>query len=191
MRYLWQGLLIAVSLGSVAAYADDIDDAIQKAAKFYQEGNTQEAVGQLELAAQLIRQQRADKMKALLPEPLAGWEADEAEATAVGGAMLGGGTTLKRAYRKDGKRLTVQIMADSPLVQGMMAFMGNPMFGGMAAQGGKTMVINDQQAVLKENALSMAVGGKYMIEVTGEAGMDEDLVAYAKAIDLKKLADFK
>jgi hypothetical protein len=184
-------LLPAVCLAlSASVWADDASDAIDKAAALYKEGKTQQAIAQLELATQFIRQQRAEAMQQVLPEPLDGWTAEEATSSSAGSAMLGGGSTIKRTYSKDDKNLSIEIMADSPMMQSMMAIFTNPMFGA-AAQGGKVQMINGQQAILKDNGLMMVVDNTFMIQINAEKGMDADLIAYANAIDLKKLSNFK
>ncbi|MDD5393106.1 MAG: hypothetical protein PHE17_08825 [Thiothrix sp.] len=184
-------LLPALCLAlSASAWADDASDAIDKAAALYKEGKTQQAIAQLELATQFIRQQRAEAMQQVLPEPLDGWAAEEATSSSAGSAMLGGGSTIKRTYSKDDKNLSIEIMADSPMMQSMMAIFTNPMFGA-AAQGGKVQMINGQQAILKDNGLMMVVDNTFMIQINAEKGMDADLIAYANAIDLKKLSNFK
>jgi len=192
MKFMKKTMLLSalcVAL-SASAWADDASDAIDKAAALYKEGKTQQAIAQLELATQFIRQQRAEAMQQVLPEPLAGWTAEEATSSSAGSAMLGGGSTIKRTYSKDDKNLSIEIMADSPMMQSMMAIFTNPMFGA-AAQGGKVQMINGQQAILKDNGLMMVVDNTFMIQINAEKGMDADLTAYANAIDLKKLSNFK
>jgi hypothetical protein len=175
---------------SAAVWADDASDAIEKAAAFYKEGQTQQAITQLELATQLIRQQRAEAMQQVLPEPLEGWTAEAATSTSAGAAMLGGGSTIKRTYNKGDKSLSIEIVADSPMIQGMMVLFSNPMFGA-ASQGGKVQMVNGQQAILKDDGLMMVVENTFMVQVNAEKGMEADVLAYASAIDLKKLSSFK
>lgn len=175
---------------SCAGWADDASDAIEKAATLYKEGQTQQAITQLELATQLIRQQRAEAMQQVLPEPLAGWTAEAATSSSAGAAMLGGGSTIKRTYNKDDKNLSIEIVADSPMIQSMMAIFSNPMFGA-ASQGGKVQMINGQQAILKADGLMMVVDNTFMVQINAEKGMEADVIAYASAIDLKKLSSFK
>lgn len=83
------------------SYADDVTDAIDKALNAYRDGQSQQAITQLELATQLVRQQRATAMEGVLPAPLKGWSADAPESSSVGAAMfLGGGSTIKRNYHQ-------------------------------------------------------------------------------------------
>ena len=71
------------------------------------------------LRANLLRQARAEGLKKLLPPPPPGWTADAAESTAVSVAMLGGGITASRAYHNGIQRVEVQIVTDSPMLQGL------------------------------------------------------------------------
>jgi hypothetical protein len=192
MKYIkkttWLPVLCLALSGSV--WADDASDAIEKAAALYKEGQTQQAITQLELATQLIRQQRAEAMQQVLPEPLDGWTAEAATSTSAGAAMLGGGSTIKRTYSKADKNLSIEIVADSPMIQGMMAIFSNPMFGA-ASQGGKVQMVNGQQAILKDDGLMMVVENTFMVQINADKGMEADVIAYASAIDLKKLSSFK
>ncbi|SEA59562.1 hypothetical protein SAMN05660964_01938 [Thiothrix caldifontis] len=192
MKYLkkttWLPVLCLALSSSV--WADDASDAIEKAATLYKEGQTQQAITQLELATQLIRQQRAEAMQQVLPEPLDGWTAEAATSTSAGAAMLGGGSTIKRTYSKADKNLSIEIVADSPMIQGMMAIFSNPMFGA-ASQGGKVQMVNGQQAILKDDGLMMVVENTFMVQINADKGMEADVIAYASAIDLKKLSGFK
>jgi hypothetical protein len=65
---------MCTALGSVRA--DDVTDAIEQALEAYNDKDFSLAVAQLDTAAQLIRQARADALTELLPEAPDGWEAD-------------------------------------------------------------------------------------------------------------------
>ena len=60
-----------------AVFADEITDSIEEAMEYYNESNYVEAANSLDYASQLIRQKRSGKLEALLPEPLAGWSAED------------------------------------------------------------------------------------------------------------------
>jgi hypothetical protein len=83
-------------------------------------------------------------------------------------------------------------MADSPVLQGMMGLFTNPMFA--TSDGGKLERINRQKAIVKYNKerekgdIKIVVAKRFMITVEGTKVSREDLVAYAKAIDYKKIA---
>jgi len=86
---------------SGAAFADEITDSIEEAIEYYKEGNYVEATSSLDYASQLIRQKRSGKLEAFLPEPLAGWSAEDVKSKASGAGYLGGMISAKRKYKKD------------------------------------------------------------------------------------------
>jgi hypothetical protein len=171
-------------------YADDVTDAMDKALSAYKAGQSQQAITQLELATQLVRQQRATAMESVLPAPLKGWTADAPESTSVGAAMFGGGSTIKRNYAKDGQTLSIEIVSDSPMLQSVMGLLTNPMFGA-ASQGGKIQMINGQQAIIKKDSIMLVVDKTFLITIAGSDTLNKEMLEYAQAIDLKKLATFK
>lgn len=180
-------LLLALA---TPTWADDVTDIIGKATALYKEGKTQQAVSQLEFAAQMIRQQRGSDMQSVLPEPLDGWTAEEASSSSAGAAMMGGGTTISREYRKGDDSLTISIITDSPMMQGMMAMFSSPMMA--AAQGGKLKMINDNQALINEDGLTMVIDNNFLVQISADKGVDHDtMTAYAEAIDFEKLNSFK
>ena len=117
------------------SWADEIIESINEALEYYKEGDYTEAVSGLDYAAQLIRQKRASRLEAFLPEPLSGWKAKDVESQAVGQAMFGGMVSAKRQYHKDSSSVTVEITADSPMLQSMVMMFSNPAYA--TADGGK------------------------------------------------------
>jgi hypothetical protein len=119
-----------------------VTDQINEALKAYQKHDTQTAIAALDAASSLLRQARAEGLKKLLSAVPSGWTADDAESSAIGAAMLGGGTTASRIYHNGSQRVEVQIMADSPMLQGMAALLNSP----LAAMGGmKTVVVTGRR----------------------------------------------
>jgi hypothetical protein len=126
-------ILVAVPLSlaaGAAARADDVTDQINEALKAYEKHDYSTAATALEAAATLVHQARAEIWKGFLPEALSGWTAEDAEASAAGAAMLGGGTTISRRYRKDSQAVEISFVSDSPLVQAMGAVLGSGMIAG-------------------------------------------------------------
>src|SRR5690348_7767903 len=108
----WAAACVLIAAGVPVARADDVADQINEALKAYQNHDAQTAIAALDAAANLLRQVRADALKKLLPPPLSGWTADDAEGSAVGAAMLGGGTTASRKYHNGDQQVEVEILAD-------------------------------------------------------------------------------
>ncbi len=175
-------LMLAVAVPPVA-HADDVTDQINEALKAYQNHDTQGAIAALDAAENLVREAGADALKNLLPPVPAGWSADNPESTAVGVAMMGGGTTASRVYHLDAQQVEVQIMGDSPMLQGLATLLGSPF---AAAGGMKTVVIRGRRMSYAENDNSyMAlVAGKVIVKVSGNKETpDPTLKSFVEAID--------
>jgi hypothetical protein len=174
-----------------AARADDVTDQINEALKAYQNHDAQTAIAALDAAANLLRQARAEALKKLLPAAPSGWTADDAEGSAVGAAMLGGGTTASRKYHDGDQQVEVEIMADSPMLQGMAALLSSPF---AAAGGMKTVVIGGRRMSYtpSDNSYVTLVADKVIVKVSGNKDVpDAALKGFVGAIDyagIEKLA---
>lgn len=170
--------------------ADDVTDSIDEAVKAYKANDYATAAQSLDAAAQLVRQKRGEQFKALLPEAPKGWEAEEATAQSAGAAMFGGGVTAERQYRKGDASMTVKLITDSPIMQGVLMMMGNPMFAN--ADGGKLERIKGQKAIFKNKggsgSVNVVVSGVLLVQIEGSDVTDADLRAFAEAIDYGKIA---
>jgi hypothetical protein len=191
-RALAIGMCMGVlSCGTV--FADEITDSISQGLDQYKKGSYAEAMTSLNFAAQKIGQIKADGLKMFIPQPLAGWTADEVVSQAAGMAMFGGGLSAEGRYHKGDKGdVTVKIVSDSPLLQGMMMLVSNPMFA--TSSGGKLEKIKNQTAIVKYETqakrgdINVVVAGKVLVTVEGNEVSQDDLMAYAKAIDYDKIA---
>ena len=185
------GLFFMLMALSASGYAEEIEESINESLQYYKNGEYKDAVESLNYASQLIQQKRGGGLELFLPEPLTGWTAREASSQAMGASMFGGGITAERQYSKDSSSITVQIITDSPLMQGMMMMFSNPMFA--ASDGGKLERIGRQKAIVKfdstskEGDLKIVVANRFLVSIEGQGITKEDLNGYAKAIDYKKL----
>jgi hypothetical protein len=181
-------MLIMVFVGY--AYADNVTDAVNEALQHYKGGNYSEAMNSLNYASQLIGQKKGGNLQSLLPEPLQGWTAEDTKSEAV--QMYGGGVTAERRYRKDESSVSVRIITDSPMLQGVMMMLSNPMMA--TSDGGKMVKIGGEKAIVKYNAskkrgdINIVIANRFMVTVEGKKVELEDLKAYAAAIDYKKLS---
>ena len=177
---------------SAPALADDVTDYINEALQYYNDGQYSDAVDSLNFAEQIIQQKKSSGLEEFLPGPLKGWTAEAATSQAASSAMLGGGITAERSYNKGDSSIEIQIMADSPMLQGVMMMMSNPMFAG--ADGGKLERIGKQKAIVKFNSstkegdIQIVVANRFMISIEGDGVTKKDLKDYAKAINYKKMA---
>jgi hypothetical protein len=179
--------IVAVALPP-AAYADQIADQIGEALAAYQKKNLTTALTALDTAASLIRQMKADAWKAALPEPPPGWKAEPAAATALAPALLGGGTTVSRKYQKGGITVTVSIVADSPLVQGIAAFLSSGVAGligdvRISVIGGRRFVYTKA-----DNSYQTLVANRVLVKIEGNHEADEAaLNQYIAAVDYAEI----
>jgi len=177
-------MLAAVTMPALAA--DDILDAIDQARKAYQAGDMANAKQSLDLASQLIGQKNAEGFAALLPAPLPGWKAEQAQANAIGAAMFGGASNASRNYRnaKD-DTVEVSITGDSAIIMQFAPMLSNP---AMAGAMGKLIRIGDQRGIqTTDGNIMMLVANKFMVQVQGSADAASKL-SYAQAVDVAKLS---
>lgn len=184
--------VLFISVVSSPVLADDVTDSINEALKYYSKGEFTDAAQSLDYASQLIRQKKGGQIEEFLPKPITGWKAEDAKSQAMGSAMFGGGVTAERSYVKDDSRVNVKIITDSPMMQGMVMMFSNPMLA--TSDGGKLQKINGQKAIVKyseenkEGSINMVIAGRFLITVDGNDVALQDLIAFAREIDFKKLA---
>lgn len=172
--------------------ADDVTDQIDEAMKAYKENDFATAAQGLEAAAQLIRQKRAEGFKAYLPGAPAGWTAEDAASSAAGAGFFGGGVTAERNYTKGDASVSVKLVTDSPMLQGMLMLVNNPMFA--SSDGGKLERIKGQKAIVKHDAtgksgsINIVVAGSLLVTIEGSNVTAADLKLFAEAIDYAKIA---
>jgi hypothetical protein len=170
-------------LACAGARADDVTDQIDEALKAYRSHDSKTAIAALDAAANLLREARADGLKKLLPEAPPGWTADPAEGTAVGAALLGGGTSASRAYHNGSQRVDVQIIADSPMLQSLAGLLGSPF---AAIAGMKTAVVGGRRMSYSadDNSYTTLVADRTIVKVSGGKDTpDPTLKSFIGAID--------
>jgi hypothetical protein len=185
-------LALAIVLSSQPLLAEDnVLSTIKEAIRQYQAGDYTGASSNLDYASQLVRQQKSEKMKGLLPAPPTGWQAGEASAQALGAAILGGGVTVSRDYTKGSSAVSVEIVSDSPVLQSVLVMINNPMFAG--AGGGKLEMVKGQRAIIKyENnkksgEMYIVVGSRFVVTIKGRQVTREDMLAFAEIMDYRVL----
>ena len=183
--------LLAMLACAPAARADDIADQIEKARADWAKHDGQGTLAALDAAGALLRQQRADALKAVLPGAPPGWTGDPAETSTVSAAMLGGGTTASRTYHEGDKQVDVEIMTDSPMLQGMAALINSPL---AASAGVQTVVVGGRNLSYtpSDNNFMALVGDKIIVKVEGNKQTPEPtLRSFVATIDfdaVEKLA---
>ena len=106
--------------------------------------------------------------------------------------MLGGGLSVERTYRKDQASVQIQIVSDSPMLQAMMMMFANPMFA--SADGGRMERFGRQKAIVKfetgtgRGSINAVVANRFLISLDSRGASEEELRAYAAAVDFEKIA---
>lgn len=195
IRQKWTAPLymaLIVLLCASAACADDITDSIGEALEYYNNGEYTEAVSNLNYAAQLIQQKKGGSLESFLPEPLKGWKAEKTSSQAAGAGIFGG-VTAEREYTKGNSSVSVTIVTDSPMLQGMAVMFSNPAFA--VSDGGKMEKIAGQKAIVKYNTadqqgdVQIMVASRFLVSIDGREVNKSELKKYAEAINYKKLAE--
>jgi hypothetical protein len=178
-------LLAALVTSTLPAYADDITDAMEQAHKAYSAGDMAGAKQSLDLASQLIGQKNAESFAALLPGPLSGWKADEAQTVALGQIAFGASSASRRYENAKGDNVEVQITGDSAMIAQFATFLNNPAIAGAI---GKIIKVSDQRAIqTREGDVNIVVANKFLVIVNGSADAASKL-AYAQAVNFAKLS---
>ncbi len=186
---------ILCSLVSTAAYADEISDQITAGLEAYKEQDYKTALEELKFVTAQIQQLNQDEMQKLLPQPLEGWTEKEGNNrdNQVAMSMMGGGTTMKKEFQRGKERVTVSVLANSPMMQMMTMMMKNPAM--MAGQKNtkpyrykkaKGMIKKDK----KKTEISLVLAGQILVQVTGKKLEDEAVLKqYLEQLDFAKLKD--
>jgi len=190
-------VLLVMVLGFMwaqAVLADEISETIERAKKLYEKGKYSEASSELQFAVNQIQNLQAEQLKKLLPDPLTGWEAEEATASVGAMGFFGGGLSVSRTYRKEDTResIEIQILTESPLLQSMMMFLTNPMM--LAGQPdtklvrikGEKKAVEKFSAQHKDGELSVVLEGKTLITVNGRRITDKEILhKYMEMVDFE------
>jgi hypothetical protein len=179
--------LLSLAL-AMPASADDVEESIDAALEAYRAGDIKTAKEELDFAAQLLGQRKAEELRALLPDPQPGWERQDGEVgDAQAMAAFGGGQMAGATYTRGSDTVEIQIMADNQMVTAMGAMFSNAAL--MGSMGEVRRVGGEKIVVTPEGELQALVDGRIMVQITGTAD-PEAKQAYFEAIDLEKLKAF-
>jgi hypothetical protein len=178
-------LLACVLLAGYAlpALAEDFTNELDEARKAYEGHDLRAAADALDAAAVLLRQEQAEQWKAVLPDPLPGWQGKDSEAASAGPALFGGGTSVSRTYWSDGRMVEVTIVTDSPLMAAVGGMLGG-IGGQIATEDVKTVIVAGRKATfMKSEGSYMTMVSGAMVSVKGSgAATDGDVRAYFNAV---------
>ncbi len=174
-----------VAAAPVFAFADDITDAIEQARKAYQGGDLAGAKQNLDLASQLIGQKNAEGFAALLPAPLSGWKAEDAQTTAIGANVFGASTATRSYQNPKGDSVDVTITGDNAMIMQYATLLNNPAIAGAM---GKIIRVSNMRAIqTREGDVHTVVANKFLVTVTGSADAAAKM-SYAQAVNYDKLS---
>jgi len=185
-------LLCAFMLAPTFMQAKEVDPVIQtieKALDEYKNNDFSNAASSLDYASQLIRQKKGEALRKLLPAPLDGWTADKGKSQVTVASLFGGGLTAEKKYMKDDSVVNISIVTDSPLMQSMIMMFSNPIF---AASAGQFELINGYKGIVnyQNNGgdINIVVNNRFLVTLKGRNVSRDDLMSYAKSINLKAIA---
>ena len=152
------------------ARADEVTDKIHQGLTAYGKQDYTTAATALDDASALVRQRSTEMWKAFLPDAPPGWTV---ESTDVGAGTLGMGNSASRKYTQDGKGVTITLMTDSPVMQGLAAVLANPM---IAAATGKSVMVGGRRFnyVQTDNSFVTLIADRVLLRVKGSDGISED-----------------
>ncbi|PKQ13872.1 MAG: hypothetical protein CVT70_02635 [Alphaproteobacteria bacterium HGW-Alphaproteobacteria-1] len=178
--------LIAATLAlglAVPAAADEIADTLQSALDAYAEGDAAYALEELDYARQLLLQLKTEALAQFLPEAPAGWTREINTEMNAGLAMMGGGTGTEATYRGEGKSITLQFMADNPMVGALGGMIGNA-----ALYGGKVERVGREKFMVQDREVTGLVDNRILVKASGAE--PEALLALVGTIDMRALKEF-
>nr|WP_043753926.1 hypothetical protein [Imhoffiella purpurea] len=184
------GLTAALGI-SGATLADEVTDQIEAARKSYEAGELRTAVETLNFAVTKIQEQMTASLLKLLPEPLEGWKADAPEAQSGGMAAMITGTTLsRRYYRDDQGEVSLDLMADSPMMPMLTMALSMPLMM-QSNQDMKAYSLKGYRGMIEHAAdsedyeITLMVGNRLVVQGKGSHLKDSKPIEdYLNALDL-------
>ena len=181
-----------LSLVSPSAAADGVTDAVQEAMDYYKQGRLSAAAESLDFAAGLVRQKKADEMKALLPKPMQGWNVDDSLSNLIAADFFGGGISVQRAFKLGQKTILVRYLTDSAVLQSAVLMFTDPSLA--SANGGKFESLEGQKVLVKyegqdqSGEIAVLINRRILVSVRGTRVPLTDLYAYARMVNFAGLS---
>ncbi|MDB6139812.1 MAG: hypothetical protein JWO94_2884 [Verrucomicrobiaceae bacterium] len=185
-------LTLAVSLAlCCAVQADEVEDGLASALKFYKEGKPVDAASSLQKVQKILGEKTGGAVAVALPDQIGGWRGGKVETKSLG--ATGGGTTTTRTYRQGGKdkddekKIIVTIAADSPLLGQISTFLKAPALGRLLGAKPKQVGPYAAMYIGKEGILQFAVDQRYVVVVQGKKLSEDDIVEIAVGVKVETL----
>lgn len=157
-------------------------EAIEAAKKAAEAEKFGAAIAALQAAIKDLQKKQRAAILAALPKP-EGWQIEDAavdeQAEALGIGMLGGGFSATRNYRKGSQSMTVEVTANSPLIQMLTMLFNNPTL--IEADGGELVKYGQHKAILKKSGdngqeLQILMHETHLMKINSEGVAADDLL---------------
>lgn len=135
--------MLALSVASAPLLADEVSDAIARAGTAYSGGDLKAASTELQTALAAVNLQLIDGLTGAMPDPPAGWTADEPEgmdASSIGAGFFATLVVERVYHAPDESEVKLTIAANSPMLVSLKMFITNPSMAEMAGQSGMKKV---------------------------------------------------
>lgn len=159
-------------------------EAVEQAKKAVDAQEYGAAVSALQAAIRAVQKVQRTAILAALPKPegfaIKDDEVKDDEANPFGAGMAALGLNVNRHYSKDGKRIDVEVTANSPMVQMLSMMFANPAI--VKADGGELVEYGQHKAILKPSGddgqeLTILMHGKHIVKVTTQGLTADELLA--------------
>jgi len=160
-----------------------LPEALDQATKAAEGEQYGAAIAALQAAIKLLQKKQRVAILAGMPKPQ-GWEISDDEPDEATDAFTAGfagiGTNIQRRYRNgDDKSLTVEVMANSPMLQMIAMLFNNPAM--ITADGGEVVQYGPHKAILKKNGdsgqeLQILMHDKHLIKVTAQGITGDEML---------------
>ncbi len=192
-------VVLAVLLSAAGtAFADEVTDAIAQAQSAYTGENYKEASTQLQTALVGVNQKLIDLIVAAMPDPPAGWTADDSEgvdATAFGLGFFANLMVERTYYPPSGSSIDLAVAANSPILATYRMFLSNPMLAAMGSGSGMKKVSVCGYDTIQEfeddsASLQILAGNATLISISGDSAADQEhVMTLANATNCKAIVE--
>lgn len=180
-------ILLTGVLTGLPAWADEVEDSVDAALKAYRAGDIKTAKEELDFASQLLGQMKAEGLKAFLPEPLKGWQREDAETDTQAMAAFGGGQMASASYTNGSQVVEIQLMADNQMVSAMAGMFSSAAL--MGAMGEVRRIEGEKVIVSQDGELQAMIDDRIMVQISGSADADTK-AAFFGAMNIEGLKGF-
>lgn len=186
-------LLVACVLISPCEAAPPKEDAFEagmrQAFVDYKKGDAEAVTAKLRELLKLMEEKGAAKVGSLLPDTVGAWKGETMKQGDLG--VVGGGVSVSRTYVAALESILVNVTKDSPLVATLLPLLANEDLLQLANR--KTNRVGGETAIMDgEHKMQIVVDGRILLELKGTDGVGEQqLVAFARALDLRAIAKLK